>query len=454
MLNNIIKNILKKSSYIKFLIKKILPKTLFARSLLIIALSIFIIQLLVIVFFYDNHWRKVRTSVFQILSRDISYIVYLVDNAKDEIEITNAIELSAKKLNLYPKIIEQNFIPNNKDIKNENVKDLVERIQISTKKLVSAEEYSDDYSIVKINVALNNNHHIIFYLDKDVFQIASVKYIIFFVIIFYLSILLIIIHFFRIQLRPLKELAKFAKKFGKGDKVQYIQPRGSSEIKQLIITFNEMKDQIQNFIEQRTMLLSSVSHDLKTSLTKLKLMVELSDINNQQQLLNEVNTMQEMISSYLNFTKSVYFNNHKSTINIKQFIENVITGYKNTLSIKVEYNQNTKIIFAEELSLYRAIINILDNANKYAKNILIQINNLGNHNIELIIEDDGIGVDENNLENIFKPFYRANTARTAEKSSVGLGLYIVKEIILKHGGNISASKSKIGGLKITINLPF
>lgn len=447
-----------KRHYARFIsfLKRFLPSSLYYRTILVVSTTILLVQVAGVVIFYDNHWRHIRSILIKNLTNNIASIV----NQVNEVQTPEEIEVVLAKFRNYSTLNPQlTIIDNTSSFKpmNRTSSNLSSEIhQLLPNNPVYVNEYGDKFSILKLSILIRDNIYIMFYLEKDMFFTKSILLLAVSIIFLYILCILITIQFIRLQIRPLNRLSKYSKLFGKGEKIPYIPPTGSIEIREMTMAFNEMTSQIQRFIDQRSMLLSSVSHDLKTSLTKINLIL---DVNEKtlitDDIKEEVDNMYQMISSYLSFAKDDSIVYEKENINIKDFFKTIIknTTY-NDISINISFEQTSKTIFINPLLFKRALDNIISNALSYANKMEITITNSGNHNLLISIEDDGTGIPEEARELVFRPFYKINDARTASKGSVGLGLYIVKDIITKHGGNIELGDSQYDGLKINITIPL
>jgi two-component system osmolarity sensor histidine kinase EnvZ len=257
--------------------------------------------------------------------------------------------------------------------------------------------------------------------------------------------------FLKNQTRPITNLARAAERFGKGEKIEEFKPSGALEIRQAGHEFDKMRKRILRHLNQRTEMLSGISHDLRTPLTRMKLQIAfIKDKVLAKKLTEDINEMEKMLNEYLQFTSSSYMEKDEA-FNLSQLIEDVISKYgnKNILQDLVP-----RVYFSGRKNLInRCLNNIIDNALKYANKVEIKLNKK-NTNLFIIIDDDGPGIPIKEHENVFKPFYKINKGRADSKSSVGLGLSIASDIVRSHGGNIILEKSKMNGLRVKIFLPI
>ena len=252
------------------------------------------------------------------------------------------------------------------------------------------------------------------------------------------------------QTRPISNLAKAAERFGRGEEIEEFKPSGASEIRQAGYEFDRMRKRIIRHLTQRSEMLSGISHDLRTPLTRMKLQIAfIKDKELATKLAEDINEMEKMLNEYLQFTKSS-FQEKDEMFNLTELISEIAEKYNNEnistkLMPRVYFNGRKNLV-------KRCIDNLINNSMKYAKKINIELSK-NNNNLFIKVEDDGPGIPENEYDNVFKPFYKINKGRADSKSSVGLGLSIASDIIRSHGGNIKLEKSKMSGLEVRIFLP-
>ena len=256
--------------------------------------------------------------------------------------------------------------------------------------------------------------------------------------------------FLKNQTRPITNLAKAAEKFGKGEEIEEFKPSGASEIRQAGYEFDRMRKRIIRHLNQRSEMLSGISHDLRTPLTRMKLQIAfIKDKDLAKKLAEDINEMEKMLNEYLQFTKSS-FKEKDEMFNLTDLIDQIKKKYNNE---NISTNLMPRVYFNGRKNLInRCINNLIDNGIKYGEKVNIELIKNKN-NLFIKIEDDGPGIPKEEYEKVFKPFYKINKGRADSKSSVGLGLSIASDIIRSHGGNIKLEKSKMNGLGVKIFLP-
>ena len=204
-------------------------------------------------------------------------------------------------------------------------------------------------------------------------------------------------------------------------------------------------------LNQRSEMLSGISHDLRTPLTRMKLQIAfIKDKELSTKLSEDINEMEKMLNEYLQFTSSSYLEKDEE-VNISELVDEIVKKDENeNISSKI----TPRIYISGRKNLIkRCVNNLIDNAIKYAEKVNVDLTKSSN-NLFIKIEDNGPGIPEAEYDNVFKPFYKIDKGRAETKSSVGLGLSIASDIIRSHGGNIKLAKSPMGGLEAKIFLPF
>ena len=298
----------------------------------------------------------------------------------------------------------------------------------------------------------SGNDVIEFLVPKEMVSASSVRLFVLWTTLPSLLLVIIALIFLKNQTKPLVKLAKAAERFGKGDYVNDFRASGSQEIRKAAFEFDRMAKRINRHLNQRAEMLSGISHDLRTPLTRLKLQLALlkqKEIS--EKMSKDIDEMEKMLNDYLQFAKT-----QAQETTTKVNINNLLLSIKkNLINNKIFFNEDIAEVELEgrPIALKRSFENIIQNGLSYGKKVYINIKK-GNKRVIIYIEDDGPGIPEDQYKNVFKPFFRLDKSRSLNQSGVGLGLAIVEDIINSHGGNIQLGKSKLGGLQVKITLPF
>ena len=295
-----------------------------------------------------------------------------------------------------------------------------------------------------------NNGYFKFLVPRDRITSSSARIFALWITVPALIMVFISLIFLKNQTRPITNLARAAEKFGKGEEISEFKPSGASEIRQAGYEFDKMRKRIIRHLNQRSEMLSGISHDLRTPLTRMKLQIAfIKDKSLANKLSEDINEMEKMLNEYLQFTKSS-FQEKDETFNLTELLDEITKKYDKE---DISTNLTPRVYFNGRKNLIkRCINNLIDNAVKYGKKINVELSK-NNNNLFMKIEDDGPGIPKNEYDNVFKPFYKINKGRADSKSSVGLGLSIASDIVRSHGGNIKLEKSKMNGLEVRIFLP-
>ena len=431
------------------LIKLILPKRLFYRALIIVAAPTIILQFIITIVFYDSIWIKANKNTTRSLVAQLKTIQEVYKNDKKNLDFfTDSyknnfnFEIGINQ-NELPKISgERKFSPMDRSLRRELKSTFGNNnYWFSTSKFKNAVE-------IKIK---SQNDIIEFLVPKEMVSASSVRLFVLWTTLPSIVLIVIALIFLKNQTKPLVRLAKAAEKFGKGDYVNDFRPSGAQEIRKAAYEFDRMAKRINRHLNQRSEMLSGISHDLRTPLTRLKLqlaMISEKELSNN--MSKDIDEMEKMLNDYLHFAKTQSLESTKEVNLAKIFNEIKKDINNNNLEILITDDVNLK---ARPISLKRSFENIIMNGLTYGKKVFVNIEK-GSNRALIIFEDDGPGIPEDQYKNVFKPFFRLDKSRSLNKSGVGLGLAIVEDVINSHGGSIHLGKSKYKGLLFKISLPF
>ena len=431
------------------LIKKYLPKRLFYRSLLIVAAPIILLQIIITIVFFDSLWIKANKGMTRSL---VSEIQTLFDVYKgDEKNKKMIVNLYNKNFDFVITLKQDELLPNKKTERWYSPMDRSLRRELKNSFGSSYWFDTTKYKeLVELRIKYKKGFLQIFF-PKHKISPSSARIFALWITLPGLLLIMIAIVFLKNQTRPIVNLAKAAEKFGKGELIKEFRPSGAKEIRQAAFEFDRMRKRISVHLNQRSEMLSGISHDLRTPLTRLKLQLALltqKDLS--KKMGDDIEEMERMLNEYLEFAKHQK-NEETKIIDLNKVIIEIIKNYKDK-TIDFKSRENLEINLRIN-SIKRCLMNLIDNGLSYGNKIEVLTKKTKN-NIVILIDDDGPGIPESEYQNVMKPFYRIDKSRGQNKSGVGLGLSIANDIVRAHGGLISFEKSSLNGLRVKISLPL
>ncbi len=434
-------------------IKNLLPSTLFGRSLLIILLPVILLQVILLTVFLDNHFRKMTSRYTESVAGEIAFIV-------DDLNRGRPFEDLQTKAQSHLEMHLEQVSKSDYDNVVSPVKGLWERWVSKSLKTVLQENlnypfriiYNNDAGFVKVFINGDGNYLRVTFPERKIFTSSSYIFLVWMVgSSLFLSF--IALWFMRNQVRPIRRLSVAAERLGRGLDVATFKPTGSREVRQASQAFLVMKERLQKQIEQRTTMLAGISHDLRTPLTRLKLSLSMLDKSEDiKDMQHDVNEMEQMIKGYLDFVRGEGDETVKR-VKLNEYLNNLCQDQRLDSVAFVDKTGEDIYYSLRPLAMERAITNIIVNAGRYGDKTVLTLAREGEW-LVITIEDNGAGIPEEKFEEVFRPFYRLDEARSADTGGVGLGLTIAQEIVLAHGGEIKLSKSEdLGGLKADIYMP-
>lgn len=429
-----------------------LPRGLFARSLLIIVLPMLILQTVLVFVFMERHWQMVTSRLSAAVTRDIASVIDLLDTMPNqEAEI---VRIAEERMGLSIKILHDDKLPPRKPIPFFSIVDRMLSRQINTQ--ISKPFWIDSSAgpkEVEVRIAIDGGRILSVLTRRDRTSASNTH--IFLIWMFGTSLVLLIISilFLRGQIRPILALASAAESFGKGQKpADPYHPRGAVEVRRAGLAFLQMRERIERQIDQRTAMLSGVSHDLRTILTRFRLQLAIAENMKDLESLNrDVDDMNAMLDGYLDFARgqgeepegeldlSALMRQLEETASLHG--KRLTSSIDGAVSVKVRPNAFTRLV-----------TNLAANAWRHAANVRVEARNSARF-LTVTVDDDGPGIAEAMREEVFKPFFRLDEARNLDASGTGLGLAIARDIARGHGGDVTLTDSPMGGLRATVRVP-
>jgi two-component system osmolarity sensor histidine kinase EnvZ len=435
------------------LVSRYMPKRLYARSLIIVIAPMILLQSVVAFVFMERHWQTVTQRLSEAVTRDISALVDMIEAVPPGGDFSNIIRIAGDRLRLKIDILPPDPLPPPGPKPFFSILDRSLSAEIT--KQINRPFWIDtvgNSNIIEIRVQLEGEVLRVFARRSQAYAPNTYIFLTWMVGTS-LVLLTIAIPFLRNQIKPILQLAEAAESFGKGRPTPPdFQPRGAEEVRRAGFAFIKMRERIERQIEQRTAMLTGVSHDLRTIITRFRLQLALGGKKIDASALNEdVNDMESMLEGYLAFARGEALEDTGSFDLGLYFARLAEEAKLRSRSL------TTRIVGGAEVQVRphafgRLLANMTGNAFRYGKSVKVSAVHKRGW-LTVTIDDDGPGIPEDRREDVFKPFVRLDSARNQDKGGTGLGLSIARDIARSHGGDIALDESPMGGLRAVIRIP-
>ncbi|KOF21308.1 ATPase [Ensifer adhaerens] len=434
-------------------LRRRLPMGLYARSLLIVIIPMVLLQSVVAFVFMERHWQLVTQRLSAAVTGDIAAIVDLIATFPADRDISEIVRVARDQLDLSISVEPGGELPPPRPKPFFEILDQILSEEISSQ--VRRPFWIDtvgNSNLVEIRIKLDDGRMLRVYARRNQAYASNTHIFIVWMVGTSLVLLSIAILFLRGQIRPILALTKAAESFGKGQKIDDFAPRGADEIRRAGLAFIQMRERIERQIEQRTAMLTGVSHDLRTILTRFRLQLALAGNKPDLESLNQdVDDMQNMLEGYLAFARG------EAEEDVGQLkLSDLMTRlageaelHGKTLTTSIEGEDEVRV---RPNAFTRLVANLASNAYRYANRVNIDARHSAKW-VTITVDDDGPGIPERSREDVFKPFFRLDEARNLDSSGTGLGLAIARDIARSHGGNVTLGDSPLGGLRATVRVP-
>jgi len=434
-------------------LKRFLPKRLLARSLLIIVTPLIVIQVVMGFLFYDSHWYRSNTRIAEGIAGDVGLIArHFADypNGEDQAWLAatagermnlQILFTAGEELGDEPAYVSKWSAPFFLTAALDNLIPLPYRID---GRRYPREVYIDvevPEGILRVVV------------PEERFTVSNTYLFVLWMGGTSLILFLVATAFMTTQTRPIRRLARAAEAFGKGQDVEGFKPSGAEEVRQAAATFVTMKERIARQMTQRVEMLAGVSHDLRTPLTRMKLQLAMLGGGPEiEDLKADITEMETMLEGYLAFARGERSEESAET-DIGALLQEVVNGARHGGSAINLRTDGEIVLPVRSMALKRGVTNLVSNAQRHAGTVEITAARQ-NGAVQILIDDNGPGIPEEELEGVFKPFYRLEPSRNRETGGTGLGLTIARDVVRSHGGEIILSRSPMGGLRARVTLPI
>src|SRR3984885_13632259 len=433
-------------------LKSVMPKGLYARSLLIIIVPMVVLQSVVAFLFMERHWNLVTTYLSSAVTQEIATLIDVYKTYPQDPDHAQLRRIAQDRLDLTGDFLPGHPLP--PPGPQPFFSQLDEALSEEISKQIGLPFWIDTVgrsSIVEIRIKLDDTIMRVFAPRADAYTSNSLVFLMWMVLTS-VVVLTIAILFLRTQIKPIVRLADAAEAFGKGREAPNFRPRGAREVRRAAAAFLEMKARIERSIEQRTTMLAGVSHDLRTVLTRFKLeLAFFGDGAEVDAIKKDVDEMAAMLEAYLSFARGDTG---------EQSAPTDIAGLLEELRLDIErHGHRATVAFHGQpgvtwrpAAFKRCLANLVSNAARFASTVSIT-GHRDHRWLTVTVDDDGPGIPQPLREDVFKPFLRLDDARNQDEGGTGLGLAIARDIARSHGGDITLGASPMGGLRATVKVP-
>jgi len=434
-------------------INRLLPDTLLGRAILIIGAPLVLVQVIATAFFYEGHYDNITKRLAQAIAGEVAVVIQLLGEAPAASLSSGQLDLAESVLQFDIAFESDGLLPDQAPPSDDSVLDtkltraLARRLaypfQIDT---VSSEH------LVWVWVQLPGGVMSVRLPRSRLFSDTTYIFIAWMV---GSSVVLFAVatFFMRNQVRPIRRLAKAAESFGRGIDVPGFKPQGAAEVRLAARAFLQMRERIRRQIDQRTIMLAGVSHDLRTPLTRMKLQLAMAGKDPEvANLASDVIEMERMVEGYLAFAAGEGEEEPK-TLLLSKLLNSIVEQVpKNGARIDLRLDDDPEITL-RPAAMRRCLTNLLSNALRYGSEVHVRTK-VRQKRAEIIIDDDGPGIPADRREDVFRPFYRLDESRNPSTGGTGLGMTIARDVVRGHGGELTLEDSPTGGLRARIRLPL
>jgi len=435
------------------LLRRYLPKGLFARTLLIIVLPVALMQVAVVWSFFEEHWETVTSSLSEGVAGDIAMMTTLYEQSQDDpAAFDRHADIAYRTMKLSVDFQADEILPTSRRTSFFRTLDRTLRRALSDQ--ISNEFWFDTTRYPNhVDVRVQVEGGILRFIAVRERVFVTTGHIFLLWIIGASTLLTAVsIIFIRNQVKPIRRLADVAEQFGRGQDVEHFKPAGATEVRQAAHAFLEMRSRLKRHLDQRTALLAGVSHDLRTPLTRLRLQLALMPEGPEcDDAKRDVSEMEEMLDEYLDFARG-QANEATSRTDLTALVQQLVEdAQRDGKVIDFIADEDVEADFRPG-TVKRCLVNLINNAMSFGETVSVSVRRKADR-VEVIVDDDGPGIPPDQYEEALRPFSRLDESRNQNRKGVGLGLAIARDVARSHGGDIRLSESPLGGLRATVSLP-
>ncbi len=436
-------------------LKRLMPRRLFSRSLMIIVIPMLLLQTVVTIVFFDRHYRITTAIMTRGVVNDVAYMVMLENSQKLGAERDRQRQVAAGFFGYAAE-----FLPGEQLTRTVSAPDTVLDRNLDfifTSQLAQGVSFDTQRYPDHVDVRMQLPDGVLrLLIPRERVTASSADIFVLWMIGSSLVLIAIAVLFLRNQVKPIERLAAAAESFGKGRPVADFKPHGATEVRKAATAFIQMREHIDRFVQQRTDMLAGISHDLKTPLTRMRLQLAMMPKDADTEAMHaDLAEMERMLNEYLEFARgegSDAVEQADLAVLAEEAVANAVRAHGAGERVKLGSVEDLTIAVRRH-ALMRCLTNLIDNALKYGRHAEISVKRTG-RSVELAVDDDGPGIAEDRREEAFRPFHRLDEGRNLQAGGVGLGLTIARDIARSHGGDVLLQQSAKGGLRAVIRLPI
>jgi two-component system osmolarity sensor histidine kinase EnvZ len=433
-------------------LSSMMPKGLYARSLIIIIAPVVLLQSVIAYAFMERHWQLVTRRLSASVAADVAALIDVYQSYPQEKDADTLARIASERLGLDLDIMPGTDLPPPGPRPFFGILD--EALSEELQRRVARPFWIDTVgrsNLIELRVKLDNNAVMRILARRSQAYASNSHIFLLWMGGSSLVLLGVAILFLRNQIRPILTLAEAAESFGKGREVEF-RPRGAREVRQAGHAFIEMKRRIERAMEQRTAMLNGVSHDLRTILTRFRLSLALVEQTPEvDDLRRDVDEMSRMLEEYLAFARGDAGEQAVDTDLRSLLAELQADAERQGHSTSVDIVGDPTVTVRPD-AFRRLLFNLVANAARHGDSMAISAHHEARW-LVVHVDDDGPGIAPEHREEVFKPFVRLDEARNQDEGGSGLGLSIARDIARAHGGDVILGDSPLGGLRATVRLP-
>jgi two-component system, OmpR family, osmolarity sensor histidine kinase EnvZ len=432
-------------------VKRLLPQSMFGRSLLLIVMPLVLVQIIATWVFYGRHWETVARRLSADTGGDIGMVVDAMKYADSPAEVSRLTATASNLTGITFTFRAGAALP---PAGRAGEGSIEEHLRFAMEERVKLPYRMDTVSSPRdIHVQVEVPGGVLLAdVPRDRVYTSTTYIFVLWMVGSSLVLLCVAALFLRNQVKSLRRLAAAADSFGKGRAVGFNKIEGALEVRQAAAAFIQMRDRIQRQIRQRTEMLAGVSHDLRTPLTRMKLAVELMAVSPVvDELKSDVADMEHLVDLYLDFARGEGTESPVET-DITSLIADVAAAMRRDGAALAVDQPDELIVPVRPNALRRCLMNLLANARLYGRHVWLSSRSIGD-GVDILIDDDGPGIPPAERDRVFQPFVRLDASRNPTTGGVGLGLTIARDVARSHGGDVRLETSPHGGLRARVHLP-